>query len=128
MPGGRPTNYDPAFCGRVVEMAAEGCSLVEMAAEFGVVRDTLYEWAKVHPEFSDALARARTICQAWWEKVGRTGLVTQGFNAALWNKNVSCRFRDDWTDKTQQELSGPGGKDLVPATIVFQPVAPKEAE
>lgn len=56
------------------------------------------------------------------------GLVTQGFNASLWGKNVSCRFPDDWTDKSKQEHSGPGGTPLVPPTIVFQPVAPHDPD
>jgi hypothetical protein len=29
-----------------------------------------------------------------------------GFNASLWAKQVSCRFRDDYTDKQQTEHSG----------------------
>lgn len=37
------------------------CSIAEaqMAVALGVVRSTLDEWAKAHPEFSDAITRAR---------------------------------------------------------------------
>jgi hypothetical protein len=27
-------------------------------------------------------------------------------NDRLWSKNVSCRFREDWTDKSEIEHSG----------------------
>ena len=110
--GGRPTLYRPEYCDTVVTLATEGMSLTEMAHELGVVRDTLYEWDRVHPEFSAALTRARVASQAWWERQGRLGLTQQGFNASLWSKNVSCRFRDDWTEKTQTELTGKNGEPL----------------
>lgn len=109
---GRPSEYDPAFCQRVVELAREGMSLTEIASELDVARSSLYEWEKVHPDFSDALARARQECQAWWERKGRSGLDAPGFNASLWGKNVSCRFPRDWTEKTKAEISGPEGGPL----------------
>lgn len=128
MPAGRPTLYDPAYCERVIEMGREGKSKVAIAVSLGVVRSTLDNWCVDHPEFLGALTRAREEAQAWWEEQGRLGLVTQGFNASLWGKNVSCRFPDDWTDKTKQEHTGAGGSALVPAVIQFQPVAPKTDE
>ena len=44
-PVGRPSKYKPEYCERVLEMAAEGCSWAEYAAEFGIDRTTLYDWA-----------------------------------------------------------------------------------
>lgn len=122
---GRPTAYDPAFCARVIELGATGASKVELAVELGVVRNTLDNWAAEHPEFLSALTRARELSQVWWERKGRAGLEGQGFNASLWAKNVSCRFPDDWTDKSKQEVTGANGAALVPPTIIFQPVTPK---
>lgn len=125
MPGGRPTLYDPVYCDRVVEWGREGHSKVAIAVKLGVVRNTLDIWAEAHPEFLSALTRAREESQAWWEEQGRLGLATQGFNASLWGKNVSCRFRDDWTETSKQELSGPGGAALPVPTFIIQPVKAK---
>lgn len=113
---GRPTEYRPEFCARVLELGKEGASVVEMAADLGVHRDSLYEWEKVHSDFSDAFTHARQHSQAWWERQGRVNLLTQGFNASLWSKNMGCRFKGDWTEKTQQEISGPNGGPI-PTTI-----------
>ena len=110
---GRPTDYEQAFDQAVETMGAEGYSVVEMAAEIGVHRDTLYEWEKVHPTFSDAFTRARLLSQAWWERQGRINLATQGFNHSLWAKNMGCRFKGDWTEKVQQEVTAPEGFQLV---------------
>lgn len=115
--GGRPSKYDESIAERLPDMFKDGQSVLEVSVQLGVSRDTLYEWAKVHPEFSDALTRGKAISQAWWEKIGRENLfdeseydaenkvsTTKKFNEKLWNKNVSCRFRDDWTDKQEIAL------------------------
>jgi len=79
----------------------------------------LHNWAGEHPEFLDAITRARDLAQAWFENMGQSGLVMPGFNASLWAKQVSCRFRDDYTDKQQTEHSG----TLTGLTVTF--VAPE---
>jgi hypothetical protein len=117
--GGRPTDYDPAILEGFTDRFKKGQSVVEVAVEIGQHKDTLYEWAKVHPEFSDALTRGIHISQAWWERQGRENLfdheeydsenhisTKDKFNDRLWSKNMSCRFRKDWTDKTEIEHSG----------------------
>lgn len=64
MTAGRPTKYKPEFCDKVNEYLAtankENMHLpkIESFALFlGVNKDTLYEWSKLYPEFSDALAK-----------------------------------------------------------------------
>jgi uncharacterized protein YdbL (DUF1318 family) len=37
----------------------QGFSLTAFAGSIRVAKDTVYEWIKVHPQFSDAVARAR---------------------------------------------------------------------
>lgn len=112
MPAGRPTDYLPEYCLRVVELGREGKSHAQIAAALDVSRMSLYRWAEAFPEFSDAITRARDLAQAWFEDCGQTGLVTPGFNASLWAKQVSCRFRDEYTDVQKRELTGKDGEPL----------------
>lgn len=117
--GGRPTKYDPAICDDFEDNFMHGQSVLEVAVSMGVSRDTFYQWAKEHKEFSDALTRGREVSQAWWEKQGRENLfdheeydseshisTKDKFNDRLWSKNISCRFKQDWTDKQEVEHSG----------------------
>lgn len=99
--GGRPTDYKPEHCKTVIELAKEGKSFAQIAAALDVARSTLYAWADVHPEFSDTLTRAKELAMVWWEDMGQKGLTMDKFNAPLWAKQVSCRFRDDYTDKQE---------------------------
>lgn len=107
MPAGRPSTYDPAYCERVVELAKEGKSQVQIAVALDIPRASLHDWAKAHPEFSAALTRAKECEQAWWEDKGMKGLDADKFNSAVWSKSMSSRFRDEYTER--KELSGPDG-------------------
>ena len=108
-PVGRPSSYDPAYCERVIEMGREGDGLAAYAAEFGIDRATLYDWAKAHPAFSTALARAKQLEQVWWERQGRLGLTSKTFNAVVWKTSMQARFREDYTERKSTEISGPNG-------------------
>lgn len=59
MPGGRPTKYSEAHPEQARRLALLGLTDEELAQFFGVHIDTIYEWDKVHPEFSDARARGK---------------------------------------------------------------------
>lgn len=105
----RPTTYQQEYCEAVLEAGAQGKSIAWMAASLDVNKDTIYEWAKVHPEFSDALTRARAKAQAWWEDQGQTGMVTPGFGASVWSRSMAARFPEDWRENKGVELTGANG-------------------
>lgn len=103
---GRPTDYDPAYCERVIELGKEGKSKAQMAAAFDVSRQTIDNWAAAHEDFLEALNRAMAHCQAWWEDKGQRGMEAPGFNAAVWKKSVEARFRDDYTERQERTVRG----------------------
>ena len=105
-PVGRPTKYDPKYCQVVISVGEQGGWLAEMAEACDVVRSTMDEWAANHPEFSEALTRAKQKAQAWFEAKGREGLTADKFNSALWAKQMSARHRDEYTERQQVEHSG----------------------
>jgi hypothetical protein len=126
-PLGRPTDYRPEYCEKIIEIMREGASAVEFCAEIGIHKDTLYEWNKFHPAFTDAFMRARLLCQAWWERQGRENLTdtseymggSSKFNDRLWNKNMACRFKDDWVETKNVSIITPldGDKSLLEALL-----------
>lgn len=132
MPLGRPTDYRPEFCAQVIEYGARGKSLAWIAAELDVSRECIYEWQRVHPTFSDAMTRARLKSQQWWEDFGQDNtMLPPGagtFNATVWAKNVSNRFRDDWSDERKIELTGANGGPVLIAKVERAIIDPKRAD
>jgi hypothetical protein len=103
---GRPSAYHPAYCETVIDLGKRGKSLAQMASHFDVARSTIDEWASVHPEFSEALMRAKVHSQCWWEDMAQSGLTADKFNAQVWSKSVQARFREDYTERQQTEHTG----------------------
>jgi len=127
MTGGRPTGYDPAFCDRVIELGKTGASVVEMACEIGVHRNTLETlWPAAHPEFMEAFAYARQCSQVWWERKGRVGMEKSGqeFQASIWSRSMAARFPHDWREVKGTELTGKDGGPVETKISRIELVAP----
>lgn len=107
MPAGRPSLYPQkeeevkALCERVMALGSEGRSEVQISARIDIPRTTIRSWADQHPEFSSALTRAKELEQAFWEDQALDNLKCKEFNANLWNKSMSARFKADYGDKLQ---------------------------
>ena len=109
MPAGQPTKFKPEYCGQVIVLGKEGKSCAEFACAFKVSKQTIFDWAKEFPEFSDALACARSESESWWVSKGREGLVLPkavAFQQSVWTKAMACMFRGEWSDATKIEHSG----------------------
>lgn len=103
--------YDPKFCGVVVRMGSAGASEHKMAVHgCGVARSTMRLWATKHPEFKDALALANDAAQCYWEDKGHNALNKRGFNAFIWSKIISSRFRGTYAER--MEVAGDEEKPL----------------
>lgn len=101
---GRPTGYDPSMCGQVIAFGKEGMEVVEMAVKLDVARSSLYKWAEEHPDFSDALARAREASEAFHaERIRKqAGLPSKETNLSAYLSYMGRRFKD-WREKQELE-------------------------
>ncbi len=106
---GRPTKYEPAFCGMLLEHMAKGLSFECFGAVVHVTAKTLYNWKDDNPEFLQAHKLGENYCRMFWEQLGAAGASGHlpGFNASAFIFNMKNRF--DWTDK--RDVTS-GGKPL----------------
>lgn len=96
--GGRPTKYEQKACRLVLKIAemitpqnfAQYCSVYHLAVLLGVHVDSVYEWQKRHPEFSDAIKR-------WEAKRNATAFEFRGWSDARW---IFCM--KNWTGMTDR--------------------------
>lgn len=110
---GRPSSYLPEFCELLIHhMGVDGLSYQGFAGKIGVAVDTLYEWEKVHPEFSDAKKLALAASNHFWDRIGlgiavgklpSTGQATYIFT----RKNMHR-----WTDRQQIEQHTTGSVEV----------------
>lgn len=135
---GRPSDYDPSYCEKLVEHMSTGLSFESFAGVINSCRATLYEWEKKHPAFSDAKKRGSDASLLYWEKLARNGaegklkapsaeirtiepggvekVVTKyraaTFSAAACIFSMKNRFPDLYRDRQDVHLHDAGKDDL----------------
>ncbi len=118
---GQPSKYKPEYCEAIIDYCKDGLTLTCFAAEIGVCRDTVNEWAAVHPEFSDAKKKAQEASERWWLRLGQ-GLATGRVkgNASVWIFTMKAQFRwreelivmekSPYSDITDEEIINAAGR------------------
>lgn len=84
--GGRPSKYTARFHVPLAKrLTLLGQTIVQIAEAFEVAEDTIYEWRKQHPQFSEAITCARAEADAQ--------VAEAMFNSALgkWVKETKTR-------------------------------------
>lgn len=95
--GGRPTDYRPEICAKVIELGRQGKSRHQIAAALDKSRQTVLDWEKAHPAFLDAMKRAHDLALAWWEDQGQDGIwAGKSFNAAAYGLQMRNRFASEY--------------------------------
>lgn len=102
-PVGRPSKYKKEYCSIPPRLAKQGKFIVHIAVAIGVHQDTLYEWAKVHPEFSEALRKAKAIAHAWHLNKMLRATTTTEFNVSKWF--LAACFDHSEVQKIEQEVN-----------------------
>ena len=116
MPGGRPTKYKKKYCKELIDHMAKGLSFRTFAAKIEVHHDTLYEWAEVYEEFSDAKSQAFNKCRLFWENLSidqSTGKNQKGnVTATIFNMKARFKeFHENTTDAPKIEIIVDSKKD-----------------
>lgn len=88
-------------------------TLAGYAAKTGVHRDTLHEWSKKYPDFSDAIRRCKEMQYNMLVANGLKGLYAQPF-AVFTAKNIL-----GWTDRQETDITSGGEK--LRSLIVYKP-------
>lgn len=117
---GRPTTYKPEYCQRIIELATDGRTIEEWAADIGVWPGRIHEWAEANEDFQNAKKIAQALCAAWWIRQARENLVSRGNPAVLifCLKNIA-----KWTDRPDSEIYGQNGKPVKAKTLSWLDVA-----
>lgn len=61
---GRPTKYKPEYCDLAYKFCLLGATDKRLAELFEVNEDSIHEWKKIYPEFSESICNGREIADA----------------------------------------------------------------
>lgn len=107
MPGGRPTKYRAEFNEQAYKLCLLGATDVEMADFFQVDEDTINEWKKRHPEFSESITRGKRAADAnvaerlYQRALGYSHEAVKIFMPAQWHEPVYAPYTEHYPPDTQ---------------------------
>lgn len=140
MGAGRPTLYKTEYAEQAYKLCLLGAIDKQMADFFGVNEDTIHEWKKVYPEFSESIKNGKenadaVIAQSLFHRAkGYEHPEDKIFNddgtpmivptikhyppdttaCIFWLKNRQPKV---WRDKVDQEITGPNGGPIQTCNI-----------
>jgi hypothetical protein len=101
---GRPSDYKQSYCELAIELIGRnGKSITQFARDIGVSKSSVYLWATVHPEFSDALDTARDWSEAFWEDQYISFMTDKSVNAPLVKLYFANRFQ--WKENSEPTVA-----------------------
>jgi len=113
-PGGRPTLYTPEVITQINEYMAEAVpqnmkipTVEGIALKLGINRDTLYQWAKDHKEFSDTLDELKLKQKEYLTEIGIFG--GKEINATI--VMLLLKVNHDMIEKSALDVTS-GGKPV----------------
>lgn len=114
MPGGRPTKYRKEYCEQLIQHASKGKSFESFGGVIKVAKETLYLWARKHPEFMQARKIARLCAQNVLEDIG-LGLMKgkYGRDASATPWIFTMRNIAGWRDQPEIEEDAVEGLEFV---------------
>ena len=96
---GRPDDYKPEYCQKLIDHMTGGLSIEAFAALIPCSKATIYNWVKIYPEFLNAKKIGEGYSRLFWEKAGIEGMYAPNFSASVWIFNLKNRF--GWVDKKE---------------------------
>lgn len=110
---GRPTKYDETIQKKAdiyYDMCLEGSEILPsiegLSLYININRDTIYEWIKIHPIFSDTYKKIMELQKKIIQEKGITGI----FNPAV--SIFMLKANHGMIETSRTELTGKDGKDL----------------
>ena len=111
MAGGRPTKYIDTMPEEGRKYLAQGKSIVQLCALWGISKQSICEWEGKYPEFSDALKQGRLESQAFWEtELVDKMIYSKDVNAPMTKLYFANRF--GWHDKQEVKQEVKQTKEL----------------
>jgi hypothetical protein len=115
-PVGRPrveTYLDPEWSKIIIESGKEGKHITDFLIKLGISWDTHYELLKRNKKYSETFKEYNKLCEDWWVNKAYQS-VSEGqsnkFNQRLFMMIMKNKFRDNWRDEKQLDVTTQGEK------------------
>lgn len=103
-----------------IRQSSKGRVLAQIAADWKVSRNTLYEWKEKHPEMGDAMKKGKELAETWYINLGQSAVIGKARDADGKDLKVSLGWfvwmsknLFKWSDRADHQISTPEGQSIV---------------
>lgn len=131
---GRPrveTYLNPEWYNIIIDSGREGRHITDFLIKLGISWDTHYELIKRNVVYADAIKEYNKLCEQWWYERAHEAVSSGNsnkFNQRLWLQIVKNKFRDNWKDEKQIDVTTQGDKVTDNKSIQIEIIQPNGEE
>jgi hypothetical protein len=129
---GRPRlelTMPPQWYEIIVESGREGKHITDFLIKLGISWEGHYELLKRNTKYSEAFNEYNKLCEQWWYSKAHEAVErgeSNKFNQRLWLQIVKNKFRDNWKDEKQVDVTTKGDKVGQDKSITIEIVNSKD--
>jgi len=115
----------------ILQMGREGAQHTHIMEKFDLQRDTYYKLINRDTEFRDTVNKAQTYAQNYWMKFMEEAFIkgdSKSINSNLWSLVMRNKFKEDWSEKKEIDLTTQGDKIKNDNDIVVKVIPPKDID
>lgn len=97
----------------ILEAGREGKHITHFLIQLGISWDSHYELIKRNVKYSETIKEYNKLCEEWWYSKAHEaieGRESNKFNQRLWTIIMKNKFRDNWKDEKQLDVTTQGDK------------------
>lgn len=97
----------------IIEAGRRGKHITDFLITLGISWEGHYELLKRNKKYSEAFKEYNKLCEQWWYERAHEAVESgqsNKFNQRLWLQIVKNKFRDNWRDEKQLDVTTQGDK------------------
>lgn len=113
---GRPrveTYLNPQWAEIIIESGRQGKHITDFLIKLGISWETHYELIKRNKKYSETIKEYNKLCEDWWVSKAHEAVAkgeSNKFNQRLFMMILKNKFRDNWKDEKQLDVTTQGEK------------------
>lgn len=115
-PVGRPrleVTMSPEWYNIIITSGREGKHITDFLIKLGISWEGHYELLKRNKKYSEAFNEYQKLCEQWWYDKAHEAIEngeSNKFNQRLWTQIMKNKFKDNWRDEKQVDITTQGDK------------------
>lgn len=97
----------------IIQAGREGKHITHFLIQLGISWDSHYELIKRNVKYSETIKEYNKLCEEWWYAKAHEAIEggqSNKFNQRLWTIIMKNKFRDNWKDEKQMDITTQGDK------------------